>query len=229
MAEQTRYVTPPRWHLCLTSQSVKRTEPPWQLGQGHRGSGRPAQPPSCRQLLHGLDPQASDHRTNDNFLYWAPTMLRALYGQSHSTLTDSLGVQDYYCPILQMRTQKPKEGKQLNHSHTIRKWWRQASHTDLRLSGLSFAFHPPVALCYSLPEVRVPGTLDVYSPSLASTWVHSTMLLWGLLWHQSRQASPSVLSSQQTMLWILLMFYFLLCKLHSGPGGGCLAHKLGVR
>lgn len=95
-------------------------------------------------------------------------MLRALCEQSRLTLTDSLGVQDYYCPILQMRTQKPKEVKQLNHSHTIRKWWSQASHTDLRLSGL-FAFHPPVALCYSLPEVRVPGTLDVYGPSLAPT------------------------------------------------------------
>lgn len=155
-------------------------------------------------------------------------MLRALCELSHLTLTDSLGVQDYYCPILQMRTQKPKEGKQLNHSHTLRRWWSQASHTDLWLSGLFSAFHPPVALCYSLPEVRVPGTLDVYSPSLAPTRVNSRMLLWGLLWHQSRQASPSVLSSQQAMLWILLVFYFSLCKLHSGPGDGCLAHKLGV-
>lgn len=41
--------------------------------------------------------------------------------------------------------------------------------------------------------------------------------------------TPTLPSQWMTMLWILLMFYFLPCKLQCGPGGDCQARKLGAK
>ena len=75
----TRYVTPCRWYLCLPSQRVKRTELPWQMGQGYAGCvegvGRSAQHPSCSScsvvwthFLKIMIPRAAS-------ICWVPTML----------------------------------------------------------------------------------------------------------------------------------------------------------